>query len=178
MSVYTGLVFFHALALLWQLSFSASSANSKIFHTHCQFPLILSLEFEISHSWQSTSEWLLWSVCECAAGGVLCPWQTLLPPLSGERRVGRHRNENPCPFTTVEVKHRVRAKCRWALLPWKGPLSRVSFRVSAERDTTESHSRLVFVCLPVFLCVSLKSSFYLYSPISQQKLSYDAFDVE
>lgn len=82
------------------------------------------------------------------------------------------------PFTTVEVKHRVRAKCRWALLPWKGPLSRVSFQVSAERDTTESHSRLVFVCLPVFLCVSLKSSFYLYSPISQQKLSYDAFDVE
>lgn len=80
-------------------------------------------------------------------------------------------------FTTVEVKHRVCAKCRRTLLPWKGPLSRVSFQVPAEREPTESHSQQVFVCQPV--CASLKSSiFYLYRPVSQQKLFYDTSHVE
>lgn len=97
-------------------------------------------------------------VCECAAGGVLRPWQTLLPPLREEWAAIETRTL--VAFTTVQVKHRVRAKCRRALLPWKGPLSRVSFQVPAEREPTESCSQQVFVCQPVR--VSLESSIFLF----------------
>lgn len=57
------------------------------------------------------------------------------------------------PFTTVGVNGGVRAKCWWELLLWKGPLSRVSFQVSAERDTMESHGQLVCLSLHVWASV-------------------------
>lgn len=56
-------------------------------------------------------------------------------------------------FTTVGVNDGVRAKCWWELLLWKGPLSRVSFQVSAERDTMESHGQLVCLSLHVWASV-------------------------
>lgn len=64
------------------------------------------------------------------------------------------------PFTTVGESHWVRAKCCPALLLWKGLLSRVSFQVSAERDTTERHGQLVCLCVCVPACVGQCACLY------------------
>lgn len=146
------LCIFHVFILLWLLSFGVLSVNHlniirNISHSlpipTCSFTQIWDLAL---HSGRRVSE--CFGVCVSVEPVECCVHDRLFFPHSaGSEEWAAVELRTLIPFTTVGVNHRVRAKCCWALLLWKGPLSRVSFQVSAERDTTESHGQLVSVCV-------------------------------
>lgn len=171
LTVYWDTEFWSPVFVRWDFSCVRSVAAAELQHFECElfehnqkyFTLISNSHLFFhsnlrsrTHSGRRVSD--CFGVCVSVQTLECCVHDRLFFPHSvGREEWAAMELRTLIPFTTVVVKHWVCAKCCWALLLWKGPLSRASFQVSAERDTTESHgqwvSELVSERVRVSVCV-------------------------
>ena len=93
-------IFFHVLCSVVAAEFQRfecepSEYNQKYFTLIANSHLFVHSNSRSRTPQWTTGEWVLWSVRECAAGGVLCPWKTLLPPTRRGEQSGPPWNWEP-----------------------------------------------------------------------------------